>query len=221
MIIQTAKTLRPRAAFDHYPTPSGLVRAAYAQLLPATFAPQAILDPGAGTGVWGAVARTRWQTATIVGVEIQPSAPCPAYSTWYAGWDFTRWALWNAYAPEGRTFDLVVGNPPYKWAEAFVRLALALTRPGGYVIQLLRLNFLESQTRARGLWRELTPQAVWTCARRPSFTGNGKTDATAYAVYLWQKENHPPTYAGGWLDWDYGSPIAEDAPFQPFRLLVG
>ena len=61
---------------------------------------------------------------------------------------------------------------------------------GGYIIQLLRLNFLEGQARGRGIHKRHPPQKVVVCAGRVSFTGDGKSNATAYAFFIWQK---------GWL----------------------
>jgi len=74
--------------------------------------------------------------------------------------------------------------------------------PKGHIFFLLRLAMLESQRRARGLWQEHRPKKVYVLGRRPSFTGNGKTDATAYALYLWQKGWQGETTLD-WLMWDY------------------
>jgi hypothetical protein len=55
--------------------------------------------------------------------------------------------------------------------------------------------------------------------RRPSFTGNNKTDSTAYSVFLWRKNENPDHTKAWHLDWDYGKRIEEDKPFKPFLLL--
>lgn len=186
MIITTDKQMRPRDPDDFYPTPAGLCDAALA-ILPPGFCPDRILDPGAGAGPWGAAARDRWGPAPyIVGSKLRTTTPPASYDYWAIGDFLTD----PAFAPDPVSFppmvDLVIGNPPYKHAEAFVRRSLALTRPGGYVAFLLRLAFLEGQARGAGLWREFPPAHVAVCSRRPSFTGNGKTDATAYAVIVWR-----------------------------------
>jgi hypothetical protein len=188
MIITTDKVMRPRDALDHYPTPISVCRAAL-DLLPPMFTPYEALDPGAGTGVWGRVLRERQGGCWIDGVEVDRSHQWPnAYDSWHQA-DFLTWD--GSAANMGSTwmapYDLVFGNPPYKYAEAFVRRALALTKSGGYVLFLLRLAFLEGQARGAGLWQEAPPERVAVCSARPSFTGNGKTDATAYAIYLWRK----------------------------------
>lgn len=216
-MIITSKKMRPRERHDHYPTPSGLCRAAL-DLLPADADPSYALDPGAGTGVWGAAVRARWGRApTITGVELQASPRPAAYDYWHCR-HFTAYAAFALRQGLPRP-TLIVGNPPYRWAEAFIRLSLAMLEPGGYLLQLLRLNFLEGQSRAEGLWATHGPIAVDTLARRPSYTGDMKTDATAYALFLWQKENYPRRHSGGWLSWQYGQPTPEDRSFRPFLAL--
>jgi hypothetical protein len=84
-------------------------------------------------------------------------------------------------------FDLVMGNPPYKYAEQFVRQAYRMLEPDGHLIMLLRMNFLEGIGRAHGLWRTHPLKQTVVCSRRVSFSGDGKTNATAYAYFIWQK----------------------------------
>lgn len=93
----------------------------------------------------------------------------------------------------------MIGNPPYRLAEEAVRWGLTHLRFGGAVVMLLRLAFLEGQARGRGLWREFPPSRVRVLTRRPSFTGNGKTDATAYAIFEWA--GSPKATTLDWLDW--------------------
>lgn len=177
--IKDSAALPKRADFDFYPTPLTFCRTALAQL-PPTFSPRTILDPGAGTGVWGRAARERWRKSLIVGVELREVVRPAAYNFWYTA-DFLRMPA------AGPCFHLVMSNPPFKRAESFVRASLALLEPAGYALYLLRLNFLESAERYRGLWREHPPKAVIVSAKRVSFTGDGQSNATAYAIYLWQK----------------------------------
>jgi hypothetical protein len=193
MIITTTKTMRPRDAHDHYPSPLPLCHAALRLIPPMT--PRWILDPGAGAGVWGEAARARWPISHITGVELRRDVPRPLVYDRYERFDFvTEAAFYSGY-------DLVIGNPPYKHAEAFVRAALEATRTGGYVCFLLRLAFLESQERGKGLWKAHPPQTVAVCSRRPSFSGDGKTDATAYAVFVWQRGRAESETALTWLDY--------------------
>jgi hypothetical protein len=183
-----SKKTRERDPNDHYPTPSNFVHMALLHLLPADFAhwrgPLRILDPGAGSGPWGAVARQLWPDAFIVGVELDKHhPPHPAYNEWYVG-------------------DLIIGNPPFKPAEAFVRHAATRLHPTGYILFLLPLSFLGSSGRHRGLFNVLAPSKTFVCANRPSFLGEGEsaTDANEYAVYRWtlRHANRMPAEIGGW-----------------------
>lgn len=107
----------------------------------------------------------------------------------------------RAFDPPSR-YDLVVGNPPYKYAEEFVRAGLEALESDGTMIYLLRLAFLEGQARARGLWKTHRPDKVYVLGRRPSFTGNGRTDATAYALYVWYAHlGAGSTTELHWLNW--------------------
>lgn len=184
--------LPKRRDFDFYPTPLYVAQDALS-FLPSAFTPQCILDPGAGTGVWGKAARQVWKDTTITGIEIRPEATRPtAYNFWIAQ-DFLL------TLPD-TVFDLVIGNPPYNRAEQFIRHALAMLESGGYMIMMLRLAFLESKTRVRSLYRYHPPQTVVVRANRVSFTGDGQSNATPYAYFIWQKGWHgEPT-----LKWSMG-----------------
>lgn len=84
----------------------------------------------------------------------------------------------------------IVMNPPYLLAMEFVHKALEvmqltnpMTKVGGTVAVLLRLQWLASQRRAT--FHAEHPADILVLPRRPSFTGNGKTDAADYAWFVW------------------------------------
>jgi len=187
------KSDRVRDEHDFYPTPAGLCRRSLD--LVSDREPWFILDPGAGAGPWGQAARVRWPWARIDGVDLRPIPRPTGYNEWYAGCDYLAHPFLMQY-------DLIIGNPPYKYAEAFIRRSLGLLAPWGEMVLLLRLAFLEGQARGVGLWRDARPAHVAVCSRRPSFTGNAKTDATAYAVFVWRK-GHTGSTELSWLDWEY------------------
>lgn len=185
-IITTTKKMRPRDPMDHYPTDPAVALAAL-RLLPHDLGrrhpdhtPPFIVDPGAGSGVYGAAARQIWPDAEISGCDIRDLPQPAAYDQWIPRWDFVTQAV-------GGGANLVMGNPPYKFAEEFIRKGFRFLTDGGYINFLLRLSFLEGQKRARGLWKDFPLQSVHVLAARPSFTGDGRTDATAYAIFILQK----------------------------------
>lgn len=180
--------LKPRDAYDHYPTPEDVIEDAFEFLLQEC--PQysrqrasylSVLDPGAGTGVWGHVASRYLKLPVIDGVEVQERFPHPPrYDSWFNE-DFFAFA-----EQVGADYDLIVGNPPYRDARKFVETSYGLLQPGGHVLFLLRLAFLEGQDRARTFWRKYPPKAIAIASKRPSFTGDGRTDAIAYMICLWE-----------------------------------
>lgn len=80
-------------------------------------------------------------------------------------------------------YSLIFTNPPFSLAEEYVRSALPLLRHDGYLVLLLRLSFLESQERIA--LHTGYPSDVYVLPRRPSFTGDGNTDSSAYAWFVW------------------------------------
>lgn len=182
-----------RREADVYETPSWISDKGLSTLtLPSE---PLILDPGAGSGVWGGSARNLWPGAWIEGVEIRALPPPDngSYDNWLPDSDFLR-----VQDDVMGKYDLVMGNPPYSLAEEFIRRAMHLTKDGGFVQFLLRLPFLEGKKRRQGLWRDFPLYQLQICSERPSFTGDHKTDATAYAVFTWKK-GHAGVFEGAWL----------------------
>jgi hypothetical protein len=202
--------LRERHQFDFYPTDEDHVKAAF-ELLPTSFVPETVLDPGMGMGVFGKETKRRWQDSFTVGVELNNDMPLHNWYDWNIRGDFLN-------IPFDAPFDLVIGNPPYNEAEAFVRRSLAHLRPDGWLVFLLRLSFAESVGRFLMFTHELPPFSVVVCSDRPSFTGDGKTDASAYAYFVWNKGYQGKTI----LDWVVAEPKkAEKQVYQPSLFEMG
>jgi hypothetical protein len=189
----TKAALPERHPTDHYPTPRGLVEAAVNRILIPGRA-QRVLDPGAGTGVWGEVWRERDEEAFITGVELLPTFKRPpAYDDWLIG-DFLGWTPPFLY-------DVVLGNPPYgKLAEGFIRKSVECLRDGGRMLFLLRTEFQNSERRARGIFTDFPPHSIFPLAQRPSFTGDGKTQPQDYTLFYWVK-GHTGTARWSTFDW--------------------
>lgn len=203
-IIQTTKALADRYTNDLYPTPVEFCRAALDTLhLQKDF--RNILDPGAGLGAWGKAVNEltkideRFSNSKLIGVELdEDTYPDDNYYDEWVTKDFLE-------IETHRKFDLIIGNPPYRQAEEFVRKSFELLAKGGIVLFLLRLSFLEGQARGKNLWKQYPPWIVHVISKRISFTGNRKSDETAYALYRWEEPylhfSHPSALT--WLDWDY------------------
>lgn len=176
--IREKTKLPQRSPNELYTTEHTIIRAAvnsYAPLYAGS-----ILDIGAADGRWGTLAAEKTEAFTLVGVDIADFPPPVGFSHWYPNQDYLTWN------PEGKNFDLIVSNPPYRHAEEIIRKAWAELRPGGTMIMLLRLAFQTGTKRYWGLWNEVYPHTVAACSRRPSFYG-GKTNGTDYGIYVWEK----------------------------------
>lgn len=89
-------------------------------------------------------------------------------------------------------FDMIITNPPFAFALEFLKKALNDVKYGGYVVMLLRLNFLGSRTRNEWL-RNNMPYEIYVHGKRISFTDDGKTDSIEYAHFVWKKDNTETT----------------------------
>lgn len=169
-----------RADADFYPTPAWCVERLLDRLeLPGG----SWLEPAGGDGaIVRAVAR---DDVTWTAVDIRPEAVAAlqregAEAHWGS---FPR--LVESGAINLSTFDVVITNPPFSEAQAFLDACLS---PGRMklmtpVVMLLRLAWLAGEERAAGHQRAMPN--VYVLPQRPSFTGSG-TDSADYAWFVWQ-----------------------------------
>lgn len=90
----------------------------------------------------------------------------------------------------------IITNPPYKRAKEFVEKALECVMLGHKVAMLLRLTFLEGQSR-RELFRDNPPQTVYVSSARLQCAKNGNFEGksmVAYAWFVWHKGHYGPTH---------------------------
>jgi hypothetical protein len=88
-------------------------------------------------------------------------------------------------------YNVIISNPPFSCALEIIEKALHDVSKDGYVIMLLRLNFLGSKKR-KPFWDANPPKYVFVHSKRISFFGN-TTDSIEYAHFVWQKNNKNPT----------------------------
>lgn len=88
------------------------------------------------------------------------------------------------------TYDILT-NPPYKYAQEFVQHALEISYSGGYVVMLLKIQFLEGKAR-RKLFDKNPPKYVYVNSERQACYMNGDmskkmSSAACYCWYIWEK----------------------------------
>ncbi len=167
---------KDRVALDAYITPDPVASLCVAQLPRSQVLRPVILEPSVGGGAFARAARAHFGTCHITGVDLDP-APFGMVDC-----DFFIHSDWmHALIPERP--DWIIGNPPYKHAEEHIRQAFRFQATAGCAF-LLRLGFLATAKR-HDFWREFAPTEVCVLQDRPSFTGDGKTDGSEYAFFIW------------------------------------
>lgn len=164
-----------RIPSDFYPTPAWCVR----RLLEAVKLPGGHwFDPGIGDGAIVKAVNDVRQDVEWFGMDIRPEVE-PLIITTGAHFmceDFLE-LIFDRDAPK---FDVVLTNPPYSLAQAFIEKSLQVAN---VVAMLLRLNYLAGGKRVD--FMRAMPPDVYVLPNRPSFTGQG-TDATEYAWFVWR-----------------------------------
>jgi hypothetical protein len=92
---------------------------------------------------------------------------------------------------EKQKYNVIITNPPFNYALEIIEKALNDVTEDGFVIMLLRLNFLGSKKR-KPFWDANPPKYIFVHSKRISFFGN-TTDSIEYAHFVWQKNNKNPT----------------------------
>lgn len=176
-----------REALDRYYTPLAVAESLTPHVPVPAGGPFTLLEPSVGAGAWLLAGRKAWgDRMRASAIDLDPTADGLRLV------DETRSSVGSFLDQcprdaDGPPFDVVLGNPPYRDAEAHVRHAL---RFGTVVAFLLRLAFLEGQGR-RALWNEHPAAKVVVLPKRPSFTGGG-TDSAAYALFVWNARDQGP-----------------------------
>ena len=98
-------------------------------------------------------------------------------------------------------YDNIITNPPFNSAESFVLHAYKLSK--NKFALLLRLAFLESAKRQTNIFNIIPPCRVWVFSERITFYPKDKekkgTGTTAYAWFVWDKENKTKNTEIKWL----------------------
>jgi len=172
-----------RPATDFFRTPHWATKSLWRRLAPELEGRVglAYIDAGAGDGaISEALLACGVAASQIFMVEDDPvrtmgrgTALAPHAGRWCC--DYLKMTGF----PFERSCRVVVMNPPFNQAEAFVRHSLGHCPR---VAALLRLGFLE--TPDRSAFHREHPADLLVFPSRPSFA-HGKTDSTPYAWFLW------------------------------------
>ena len=171
-----------KAAGDFFETPAPITQAVWRSLYPRGLPGLDVLDPCAGRGaILQAIDRSEAsrhvQGPKLRGIELDVGRAIECQR-------LHRCEVADAFTVDWGRPDLVVMNPPFCLAQEFVEAALARVTPGGSVVALLRLAFLESAKRVP--FHKAQPSTVLILSSRPSLTANGKTDSSAYAWFVFE-----------------------------------
>ena len=168
---------------DYYTTPASTVTeffTKFAELVPTfDFATASVLDPSAGGCSVNpmpypvALAELGCKNITTVDIRMDSRAEIKA--------DYMQWYPVQQY-------DMVITNPPYVLALDYIVTALDDCVAGGYVVMLVRLNFLGSVSR-RDFWKHHTPTYCIVHAQRPRFSGT--SDLCEFCHLVWKKGEYP------------------------------
>ena len=99
-----------------------------------------------------------------------------------------------------KKYDIIITNPPYKYAKEFVEKSFSHVKDGGKVVMLLRLSFLESAKRYN-FFRDSGLKEIHISSKRITmYPANGNvpknSGTVAYAWYVWEKgyDGRPEMY---------------------------
>ena len=173
--MSAANRSESRVAFDVYPTPAWCVH----RLLEEVELPGGHwCEPAAGDGAIIRAVRDVRRDVTWSALELR--SECQAALVKEGAEVQIGDALESPWQLRPELLTLVITNPPYALAEAFLARALEASTS---VALLLRLDFLGSERRS-GLFRRVPPD-IHVLPNRPSFVA-GRTDASEYAWFVWR-----------------------------------
>ena len=146
-----------------------------------------ILEPSAGTGNFCKVIKKLYPNSYVVANEIntEDHDELKKYANEVYHYDFLKMEHLLEY-------DVIIGNPPFSLSLEFVKKCLEISGSKTKIIMLLRTAFLESKARY-DFWQKNPLNGLYTLSSRPSFTENGKSDATSYSYFIFDNSSDKQT----------------------------
>jgi hypothetical protein len=131
---------------------------------------------------------------------------------------------------DGRSFDWVITNPPFRLAEEFIKRSMTIARHG--VAMLTRTVFIESVGRFERLFKSNPPMAFAQFVERVPMV-KGRIDktastATGYGWLVWEKKRTtktqliwiPPCRRALEQDGDYQQQVSHATSRRPHAMVV-
>lgn len=170
---------------DYYVTPISEIELFLKEFQKATFLEwksKLILDPTAGGSEncemsYPKALKNIFQVNNIKTIDIRENSKAEVIA------DYIQYDL-------GYQADIIVSNPPFNQALEVIKKGLLDLKDNGWLIMLLRLNFLESVKR-KAFFDCFMPQYIFVHHKRMSFIESKGTDSVAYAHFCWQKNHYP------------------------------
>jgi predicted RNA methylase len=187
-----------RRRLDQYMTPRWAVTAILPELGP-WIRSGLVLEPSCGRGDILTAIQTYQPNAKVLGIDVDLDMAAEAQAANPRATVVCRDYLQLDLRAMNLRPALIIGNPPYSMAEEFVTKALDDVASNGAVAFLLRLAFMAGQAR-EDLHKRLRPD-VHVFPKRPSFTDDGKTDATDYAWFVWHRARNHNVASWSTLEW--------------------
>jgi hypothetical protein len=190
---------KEREPWDDYPTPmSWAVPCASAVLGLVEYEVSHVIEPAAGQGNFIRALKISFPSDVIYHAHELQAKYAPllqSVASYVTIGDWAKGCIDEADArgpvPGCEPMVLVIGNPPYNLAEEFVLNSFMPLVDGEYVAFLLRVNFLAGKARAKEFYPKAGLKYVLPFDGRPKFRPgkNGKmgSDATEYAMFMFQK----------------------------------
>lgn len=156
---------------DFYATPSWATLAILNALSNGApdWSPRRILEPTAGKGAIVKVLRQRFPGAGIDACELDRGRAGQLHD---AGADSVFTGDFADYDPKGRTYDLIITNPPFTVAIPIIERCFPHLSPHGLNVHLLRQAILASDKRVPFWRRHAAQQNI--LPRRPAFAASLK-----------------------------------------------
>ena len=186
-----------RKPLDAYFTPRPLAKAIVNRVSCLISPPTRILEPAAGGGSFVQACVETWRAARVAAVDLDPTCRESCLAAGASGF-----AAADARTLTVPPVDLIIGNPPFSDAEAII-VNLLKASGGTPLAFLLRVGFLAGPRCKPGRLFEKHPVSYLApIFPRPSFTADGRTDASEYALFVF----------GAVLETGVGSPITWERP---------